>query len=68
MPNGLTCNYSYNAFMLVQAGVSIKEIDTSFPTTVQSGSHVVTVGDLYAEERKDILVKLQVGLGQHCTE
>lgn len=43
-----------------EAGVSIKEIDTSFPTTMQSGSHIVTVGDLYAEERKDILVKLQI--------
>ena len=58
----MRCNaHTYNAITLVQAGVSIEEIDTSFPTAVQSGSHIVTVGDLYAEERKDILVKLQVG-------
>ena len=44
----------------LQADVSIKGIDTTFRTTNRDGSHTVIIGDLYAEEKKDILVKLQV--------
>ncbi|DBA99975.1 TPA: hypothetical protein ACH3X1_013847 [Trebouxia sp. C0004] len=47
-------------------GVVIKSVDTAFPTCSQDGTFKVTVGDLYAEERKDILVKFAVGAVQEA--
>ena len=50
--------------MEVQAGVTLQSVETSFTTTSLDGSFTVTLGDLYAEEKKDLLVKLQVLLHQ----
>ena len=46
---------------VLQAGVTIKSADTAFPTSIcQDGVYKIMLGDLYAEEKKDLLVKLQV--------
>lgn len=43
----------------MQEGVTIKHVDTSFKKTpLPDGSLVIGIGDLYAGEQKDILVKL----------
>ncbi|KAL0038635.1 hypothetical protein WJX79_000718 [Trebouxia sp. C0005] len=49
-------------------GVVIKSVDTAFPTSSQDGAFKVTVGDLYAEERKDFLVKFAVGAVQEAVD
>ena len=44
----------------VQEGTTIKGIDTTFLTSSQDGAFTVTLGDLYAEEQKDLIIKLTV--------
>ena len=44
----------------VQEGAAIKGIDTTFLTSSQDGAFKVTLGDLYAEEQKDLVIKLTV--------
>ena len=44
----------------MQDGVTILGVETSFRVTAADGAFTVTLGDLYAEEKKDFLVKLQV--------
>ena len=45
---------------VLQEAVSIRDIDTTFLLTNADGVFKITVGDLYAEEKKDLLVRLQV--------
>lgn len=42
--------------------MAIRDIDTAFRVTNSNGNFTVTLGDLFAEEKKDLLVKLQVRL------
>lgn len=44
----------------VQDGVTISRVETSFRVNAANGAFTVTLGDLYAEEKKDFLVKLKV--------
>ena len=44
----------------MQEGTTIKGIDTTFLTSSQDGAFKVTLGDLYAEEQKDLIIKLTV--------
>lgn len=44
----------------MQDGVTILGVETSFRVNAADGAFTVTLGDLYAEEKKDFLVKLQV--------
>ena len=43
--------------------MAIRDIDTAFRVANNNGTFTVTLGDLFAEEKKDLLVKLQVKLG-----
>lgn len=50
--------------------MAIRDIDTAFRVTNNNGVFTVTLGDLFAEEKKDLLVKLQVQLVRqlpHCS-
>ena len=44
----------------MQDAVTILGVETSFRVNAVDGAFTVTLGDLYAEEKKDFLVKLQV--------
>ena len=46
--------------LFMQEGVTILRIETSFRVNAVDGALTVTLGDLYAEEKKDFLVRLQV--------
>lgn len=48
----------------MQENVTILGVETSFRANALDGAFTVTLGDLYAEERKDFLVRLQVSLMQ----
>lgn len=48
-------------FSAAHPGVAIENVHTAFPTTqLPSGDYKVTIGDLYSEERKDLLLSIRL--------